>query len=455
MHRRIFAIPLCIILCIAVFSSSVFALPPNDFNTTINCSFELNTGLANFSFSLQSGNLNSWGIWSSNSDNYVSLSSYSGVMPYDYDLYIAVLTSSLPHVYFEGLEQYYYPAGNIVESVNLTTALDVYSGGSSFVPNSPLSTQSIESVTFCYFRDVPANTSFQVNDINPYPPQGSSFINAYSSAAGANVNFTHFLFGFFFANAKVTGDQIVEQFRNGEILFDDAIAGLKSLRDDSIDSSSDYIQSLLNFSIVESQIEEVIQISDLAFSNLLLSTIYDLDYQFAQIRNGDVPVVEVLNIVPELFAELLSLAETAEQAALVQVWYQCLLDRLEFEHSLYQETQLSESVPDEYVDLSDEYIAAEDEIFALFDREELEAQIAYETWLYSLPTDEATLFKNFFNYLISNSPIKFFITVPMCLGLVSIILGTRLNLFRGDSRPSDEERYWKSTADNYYNFKGG
>lgn len=457
MHRRIFAIPLCIILCVAVFSSSsVFALPPNDFTTNVNCTWQLVSGLAGNEFTLQSGSLSSWGLWSPNSDNYVSLSSYSGVMPVSYDLYIAVLTSSLPHVYFEGLDDYYYPAGNITETVSLNTALMYYDNDPPFFKgNTPLSTTVVESVTFCYFRDVPAGTSFQVNDINPYPPEGTSFINAYSSYAQANVNFSHYLFGFFFANAKVTGDQIVEQFQNGEISFDDAISSLKSLRNDSIDNSSDYIQSLLNFSIVESQIEEIIRISDLSFSSLIVEVTASLQDNFEYIRSGLLSVSVVLDQLPDFLDELLSIAVTPEQGSLCLSWYTSFLDRLEFEYSLFQESQLSEAVPDEYVDLSDEYIAAEDEIFALFDREELEAQIAYETWLYQLPIEESSIFKNYFNYLISNSPIKFFITVPMCLGLVSILLGTRINLFRGESRPSDEERYWKSTADNYYNFRGG
>ena len=216
MQRRIFAIPLCIILCIAVFSSSVFALPPNDYNTTVNCTWQLVSGLAGNEFTMPSGELRSWGLWSPNSDNYVSLSSYSGVMSVSYDLYIAVLTSSLPHVYFEGLDDYYYPAGNITETVSLSPTLMYYDNDPPFFKgNTPLNVNVVENVTFCYFRDVPAGTSFQVNDLNPYPPDGTSFINAYSSYAQANVNYSHYLFGFFFATAKVTGDQIVDQFKNG------------------------------------------------------------------------------------------------------------------------------------------------------------------------------------------------------------------------------------------------
>lgn len=436
MQRRIFAIPLCIILCIAVFSSSAFALPPNDYSTTVNCTWMLVNGLAGSENTIPSGELRSWGLWSPNSDNYVSLSSYSGVMPVSYDLYIAVLTSSLPHVYFEGLDDYYYPAGNITETVTLEPSLMYFDGAPPFKGNIPLSTRVIDSVTFCYFRDVPAGTSFQVNDLNPYPPEGTSFINAYSSYAQANVNYSHYLFGFFFANAKVTGDQIVDQFNNGEIVFKDAIDSLKALRDEAIDSSSDYIQSLLNFSIVESQIDEVIAISDFRFANLLSDFTLALQQDYEAVRSGETSPTDVLDYLPELFPQILSMAETAEQGELAFTWMQSVLDRIKFEYTIYQESVLSGSVPDEYVVLSDEYIAAEDEIFALFDREELEAQIAYETWFYALPSDEATLLKNYFNYLISNSPIKFFITVPMCLGLVSIILGSRLHIFRGD-RPVD------------------
>lgn len=429
MLRRIFTIPLCIILCIAVFSSSVFALPPNDFTTNVNCTWQLVSGIAGNEFTLQSGRLSSWGLWSPNTDNYVSLSSYSGVMPVSYDLYIAVLTSSLPHVYFEGLDDYYYPAGNITETVSLNTALMYYDGAPPFKGNTPLSTTVIESVTFCYFRDVPAGTSFQVNDLNPYPPEGTSFINAYSSYAQSNVNFSHYLFGFFFANAKVTGDQIIDQFKNGEISFDDALNALSSLKDELINSSTDFTQSLLNLSIYQTQLEELFFLSDDSFSSLLLSILPDLDSLAVLIRSG-YPVTSVLDTLSSTNEQILGVISTPEQAKFYLQYYEFVLDRCKFEYEVYQDSQLVDTVPDEYVDLSDDYIAAEDEIFALFDQAELEAQVDYESWLNALDLTQASSLRHLFDYILVNGSLKFFITVPMCLGLFSILLGTRISLFR-------------------------
>lgn len=435
MQRRIFAIPLCIILCIAVFSSSVFALPPNDYNTTVNCTWQLVSGLAGNEFTMPSGELRSWGLWSPNSDNYVSLSSYSGVMPVSYDLYIAVLTSSLPHVYFEGLDDYYYPAGNITETVSLNPSLMYYDGTPPFKGNTPLSTTVVDSVTFCYFRDVPAGTSFQVNDLNPYPPEGTSFINAYSSYAQSNVNYSHYLFGFFFATAKVTGDQIIDQYKNGDISLSDAISSINDIVNDQLSSSSsNYSQSILNILIGQSQIDELLQLSDDIFlSKMINRFVSSLNSFIGEYFEGYLTLEDTVSEFNRVFKSYLDDCETLEQGEALFSAFELSLNQLEVSVQAITSSRIDSVVSNDVLDGFQTVVDVELYFESLFDQELFQSQTDLDSWIRALDLSESVKYKQFFDYFLNDSPLNLFVMIPMSLILFRLVLGTSLSLARNRS----------------------
>lgn len=434
MKSRIFIFSFCLIL---VFSFSVHAVPDNVFDTSFQLTYQLSTGTASLpQYTFQSGNLISYGFWSPTSDNYVSLINYSGTVPFTYDLYIAVLTSNLPYVQFEVIDDYYYPAGNLSESISITSGLMNYSNGS-FVANNPFTVNTTEDITFCYFRDVPAGTTFLVNDVNPYPPQGISYINAYSNLAHANVNFTQFAFGCYFGYAKVTGDDIINQYQDGQISLSDAIDSINSIVNDSISSTTDYTQSTLNLLIGQSQIDELLRLSDdKSLNNLNSTLIPSFDRAIDSYVSGTSTIDQTLVSLNDTLQSGLASSDTVEQGTLVNTTYQLKLEELQIQAQLKSKSVLDSAISDSEVSEFDYYYSSEAELMDKFNIADFKSQIDFDTWMLQLPTQEAIEYKKFFDYILNESPFRFFIVVPMSCGLIALVLGTRIRLSHNSSSKS-------------------
>lgn len=426
MSKRI--IPFILILSL-LFTFPSAAVPENIYDTSIDIVYQLSSGLASMpSGTVSSGFLMSNAFWSSTSENYVGLMNYSGTVPFTYDLYIAVLTSNLSFIQFEGIDQYYYPAGNLQETLTVRSNLFNYSSGS-FVANTPFNVNTTESITFCYFKDVPAGTTFLVNDVNPYPPTGIAYVHAFSSAANANVLFVQFVFGAYFGYTKVSGDDLVDAYANGSISLQDAISGINSIVKDSISGTTDYTQSTLNVLVGQSQIDELLRLSDnKSLSNVQQSIVPAFDSAIDSYIAGTVSIDDTLLNFNSILQDGLSSSDTVEQGTLVNTTYQLKLQELQIQAQLKAKNRLDDAISDEDVSQFDDYYASEDELIQKFDIADFKSQIDFDTWMLQLPTQEALEYKKFFDYILNDSPFRFFIVVPMTCGLISLILGTRIRL---------------------------
>lgn len=309
------------IFCL-IFTFPVLAVPNNVYSTNIDVRFETVQGTYLLDNSFPSGSIWSRAFFSPSSDNYVSLINYSGSVPFTYDLYIAVLTSSLPYISFGGIDSYYYAPGNLQENISVTNVLYNYNG--SLIANNPVTSQTSESVTFLYFKDVPAGTTFLVNIVNPFPPTGISYVHEYSSLASANVDFAQFLFGFYFGYTKVSGDDLVSEYEKGNISLNDAISGINTIVKDSVSGTADYTESTLNVLIGQSQIDEILRISgQKSLNNLRDNLVPSFDNIINNYVDGSLSIDETLTSMNTILQNGLSDSDTVEQGTLVNTC--CLL----------------------------------------------------------------------------------------------------------------------------------
>lgn len=429
-----------VLVVLLLFTVPVSAVPDNVYDTSFSISYQLSSGLSSMpTGSVPSGVVLSSGFWSSSSQNYVALMNYSGTVPFTYDLYIAVLTSNLPYIQFEGLDSYYYPAGNLVENLSISSILYNFDG-SMFRANTPLSVSTSESITFCYFRDVPAGTTFLVNDVNPYPPTGISYINAYSSLASANVNFTQFVFGLFFGYTKVSGDDLINEYENGNMSLSDAISGINTIVKDSISGTTDYSQSTLNILVGQSQIDELLRISDNKnLKNVRDTIVPGFDSVIDLYVDGTLSIDDTLSAMNSILQYGLSSSDTVEQGTLVNATYQLKLQELQIQAQLRSKSRLDDAISDDDISQFEDFYQVEAELIEKFDIADFKSQIDFDTWMLQLPTQEAVEYKKFFDYILNESPFRFFIVVPMSCGLIALVLGTRIRLSSFSGSNSREE----------------
>lgn len=111
---------------------------------------------------------------------------------------------------------------------------------------------------------------------------------------------------------------------------------------------------------------------------------------------------------------------SASDIAQIITAYQACLDRISLEDLSID--------PDGLGDTADEVISMEDDLLSHIDLDELSVMLDFQNWTY-INASEGTLYREFFQKLMdSNSPFYLFIYVPMILGIVGIVLGTRVTL---------------------------
>ena len=219
-------------------------------------------------------------------------------------------------------------------------------------------------------------------------------------------------------------NNIVDKFQNGNITYTDALDQLGD-RYDFI-HTTDIYQNLL---YVNEYQMSVSKLNGLVSSSAAQKS-SDLDGQMSatvdQFADGSIDLKGAMDTLQGDFSTALSGAQTVEEAQAVTAVYQVKLRQLETQNQVKLMEGFDVVISDDEIQKADDYYAAEDELVNAFDVADFDSQLQFELWWLQMPRNETIEYKKFFDYLMNESDIKYFITIPLAMSLVAIIMGTRM-----------------------------
>lgn len=221
-------------------------------------------------------------------------------------------------------------------------------------------------------------------------------------------------------------NNIVDKFQNGNITYTEAL-DLLGDRYDFI-HTTDIYQNLLYVNEYQMSVSKL--------NGLVSSSAADksaeLDAQMSstvnQFADGSIDLKGAMDSLSGDFTSALSGAQTVEEAQAVTAVYQVKLLQLESQNQVKFMEGFDAVISDEEIQNAKDYYAAEDELVNAFDVAEFDSMLQFEAWYLQLPSDEAAQYKSLFDYLLNDSPIRLFVIIPLTMGLVTILLGTRMRI---------------------------
>lgn len=440
MVRRIITIPLCVILTIAVFSLSLFGvtLPDNNFNGDYKLSVTARPGPFNSIFikDIPFGESFFEKMFFRSSYD----SSYQDILTLEFNLtipscdqlYIMCRTAALQNSSFSysSLSSFYNSSGSYTDNFSSVTipVYEYYLSSSSDTYTNVSVLPSISNnfgVSFLRFDNVPAGT-YNLSDSSYYSTEPA---------------YIYACIGVFIISGDSPSD-IVDDYINGNLSFSDSLNGINSSISSSISNATSYSEKLFYVSLGQFEIDRLTQISnDKSLSNITGTMQPSLDNTIDNFVSGSSTLESALSSLGSTFDTQLGLAETPEQAQTVAITYQVALKKLELQAQIKAAQNLDDAISDDEMAIMKDYYENESELINRFDIESFSSQLAYDTWMLQLPSDEAVEYRKFFDYIMQDSPIRLFIIIPMSMGLVSLVLGTSITMVRryGFSRGDDRD----------------
>lgn len=320
------------------------------------------------------------------------------------DIFIAVPYNDYIGSNITALSQYYDPSGDY--SVNLGTQTVKY-----YIPDLNnmeyvISQTSAElNINFLHFTDV---------------PPGNYQISCESMWEGAGV----MCLGIYVSQGDVYGS-IVDQFTNGSLSYTDAVDELFNYQESltPIDNHEAMVQAL--------ELQNNLSKLNNAASTVAAAKANDLDNRMGAVvdsfASGDVTMKQAMDSLQSDFSESLSGAQTVDEAQAVMAVYKVNMQKLELQGQFQLMEGFDVIISDDDMQKMDDYYAAEEELVNSFDVAEFDSMLQLESYLLQLPADESVAYKKFFNYLLNDSPLRLFIIIPLTMGVVSILLGTKMH----------------------------
>lgn len=446
--RRILAVPLALVVAIAVFISPVLAtevaiLP--QYMLTFSCYSGSNLGTPDV-HTAGVGSFSSFALTNSSSENYRSTLYFDG---YDQssDLYIAVNTTSIPYLNLGSLQSYYVSSGNIVSDVSVTTTISTLTYSSSS-PTVQFSTNT-QNITFMCFRGVPSGTVIQIINDNPAYPGGS--VGTYLSSGSAR--YPLFTYGIFYSSIVPISSGILDDYLNGSISFDNALDQIYDLTGQNVSASVSSEGKILQLLLGQQEIDHLIQLSDdKSLSSVTNGFLVSLRSIISDYLTGT-SLSNTLSYMHYELSNALRKCDTSEQGQLVYDTYLMALDELSFRSNANSLDKLNSAISDDQLTEADDYYASEEDLIDQFELAEFESALDFELWFNTLPPPETSLYKQFFDYLLNDSSIRMFLIVPISLILVRILMGTHLVLGRGGDHSSKTTVF--DSADHYHFYDDG
>lgn len=249
-------------------------------------------------------------------------------------------------------------------------------------------------------------------------------------------------------SATVGYNKIVDKYINGTYTYTEALDQLGDRYD--LISTDNIYQNLL---YVNEYQMSVSKLNGLVSSSAAQKSA-DLDGQMSatvdQFADGSIDLKGAMDTLQGDFSTALSGAQTVDEADALTTVYQVKLLQLENESRIKLMEGFDTVITDEQIQNANDYYAAEGELLNAFDLADLEAQFQYELWWNQMPKNETIEYKKFFDYLLNESDIRFFITIPLAMSLVAIIMGTRMRTKPDSDSDPDVSHVWFSDGSAYH-----
>lgn len=355
---------------------------------------------------------------------------------------------------------------------DISFTLEIYVGGSIFiaVPNNDYMGVDYSALNSYYDSSADYTVNFGNTSMKSYTPEVGGFVIG-ETTAPLDVKFLHFTsvppgnyqiscesmysdagamcFGVYVSQGDAYG-AIVDQFVNGSMSYTETVDQLFQFQESltPIDNHEAMVQAL--------ELQNNLTKLNNAASTVAAAKSNELDGKMESVINsfasGDVTMKYAMDTMQTDFSDALSGAQTVDEAQAVTAVYKANLKQLELQSQFQLMEGLDGVLSDEQIQNANDYYAAESELVNAFDLADLEAQFQYELWWNQMPKNETIEYKKFFDYLLNESDIRFFITIPLALSLVTIIMGTRMRT-KPDSDSdsgSDVSHVWFSDGSAYH-----
>ncbi len=429
--RRLISLFLVILVCMAIFLFPLSAVEPTN-NVLLDVQvFEYLTLYGReepflMPFDLPTGSTFMYGVRgidrdSNSNEVFVNMDkSYSSVhfaLGGTSTMWIAVRTAALSSYTFTGLESYRYSSGDLTHtySNNSYPRYNCYWESGEIV-NFGNGTSNFD-VTFLCFKDVPSSQSFSYYD--------------YSTGADSS-SFIYRVVGFYFnhSGGLIVSD-LVDSYISGSISFSDAVTSIRDTTDANVSASSSADEKLFHLLNAEYALDQLLVASDdKALQNLHDKFLPAVNTQISAFQSGSQNLSSTLTKMSKLYSNSLSSASTAEQGTMITAAYTLKLDQLRLAAEELAGYHLDSAISDaEMTEVSD-YYAAEDDLLAKFDIQKFKDALTFDLWFQQLDLVESNLYKSVFDRIINDSNIRFYVSIPLALLIVSILLGTALRTNR-------------------------
>lgn len=429
--RRLISLFLVIMVCMAIFLFPLSAAEPSN-NVLLNVEvFEYLTLYGReepflMPFDLSTGSTFMYGVRGidrdSGSNEVVvnmdkSYSSLHFALGGTSTMWIAVRTAALSSYNFSLLESYRYPSGDLTHSYSNISypRYNCYWESGEIVDFGNGSTNF--DVTFLCFKDVPSSQSFSYYD--------------YSTGADSS-SFIYRVVGFYFNHSgSVPVSDFVDSYISGNISFSDAVTSIRETTDSNVSGSSSVDEKLFHLLNAEYSLEQLMVASDdKALQKLHDSFIPTLNTQIAHFKGGTQSLSTTLMKFSNSYSNALNSAETADQGNLITAAYSFKLEQLRLTAETLAGERLDSAISDSEMSEVSDYYAAEDDLLAKFDLQKFKDALTFDLWFQQLDLVESNLYKSVFDRIINESNIRFYVSIPLALLIVSVLLGTALRTNR-------------------------
>ncbi len=429
--RRLISLFLLIMVCMAIFLFPLSAVEPTN-NVLLDVDvFEYLTLYGReepflMPFDLSSGSTIMYGVCGIDRDSgsnevFVNMDkSYSSVhfaLGGTSTMWIAVRTAALSSYTFTGLESYRYSSGDLTHTYsNISYPRYKCYWESGEIVNFGNGTSNFD-VTFLCFKDVPSSQSFSYYD--------------YSTGADSS-SFIYRVVGFYFnhSGGLIVSD-LVDSYISGSISFSDAVTSIRDTTDANVSASSTVDEKLFHLLNAEYALDQLLVASD----DRVLQKLHDtflpaVNTQISAFQSGSQTLSSTLTKMSKLYSNALSSASTAEQGTMITAAYTLKLDQLRLAAEDLAGNHLDSAISDAEMSEVSDYYAAEDDLLAKFDIQKFKDALTFDLWFQQLDLVESNLYKSVFDRIINDSNIRFYVSIPLALLIVSILLGTALRTNR-------------------------
>lgn len=431
--KRHIAIPLLCVVLVAALSIPVFAAPedsptfpypPNDLSGSSIINFTaVSAAITNVcvgSESLSFGKM--WtgkfaSISNTNDDYYdnygvdVDLSFTLNILVGG-SLYIAFPDSYSSAIGFDALSSYRDPTNDYYVDFGDSWPLNLYTPNPSTKSFVKSSTTGSLKVYFVCFSNVPAGT----------------YVVSVSGTSNVDVNLC---FGVY-ASQRGVYQNIINRVTSGSTSYTDAIDQImdvyESTKIGDFGALADVHERMINAVELTNTLEQLNMAMSTAAAQNASALSSKMGSTVDKFANGEINLSNAMSSLSSDFSSALSGAQTVDEAQAVTAVYQANLKKLEVRNEIQMMQVFDDAMTDEEFQQIQDYYAAESDLVESFDVAEFDAMLQFEAWYLQLPVDESAQYKKFFDYILNDSPIRLFVIIPLTMGLVTILLGTRMRI---------------------------